>query len=154
MRSSATVTCRLSARRSVGVGGLLRKNSPAAPGLVRPSQVVIVTLAGRLNAIQTETRVGSTRRRTGPASTSGNVITSPLLGRQRDALGAFCRRSRLEDRRDVLGTDTRRRSHLRHEMRGVDGGGEMGAEGLDHPAIGDGRLEYGELRIGHCTPAT
>jgi len=77
-------------------------------------------------------------------------------------------------------TDARRRSHLRHETPGVDGGREIGAEDLDrdrltrrdiaravhgrpapsaafavdHPAIGDGRFEYGELRIGHGTPMT
>src|SRR5215212_4566339 len=77
MRSSATVTCRLSPKRRVGVGGLLRTNSPEALGLVRPSQVVIVTVAERLSAIQTETRVGSTRRRIGPARTSGNVMVAP-----------------------------------------------------------------------------
>jgi hypothetical protein len=57
---------------------LLRKNSPDAPALMRPFQVVIVTLAGRLRAIHTETSVGSTRRSIGPASTSGRVIGSPI----------------------------------------------------------------------------
>ena len=86
----------------------------------------------------------------------------------------------LEDRHDVLVTDARRRPQLRHETRGVHAGREIGAEDLDrdrltrrhiprpvhgrsapsadfavdYPAIGDSRFDYGELRIGHVTPAT
>src|SRR5262245_40013253 len=76
MRASATVTCRLSAMRNVFVGGLLRNSSPEPP-LVRPSHSVMVTVAGRLSATHTDTSLGSTRRRIGPARTKGSDTKSP-----------------------------------------------------------------------------
>src|SRR5262245_36328242 len=76
MRASATVTCRLSAMRNVFVGGLLRNSSPEPP-LVRPSHSVMVTVAGRLSAIHTDTSLGSTRRRIGPARTKGSDTKVP-----------------------------------------------------------------------------
>src|SRR5689334_14622992 len=55
----------------VGVAAGLRKNSGLAPALMRPSQSVMVMPAGRLSANHTDTRLGSTRRRIGPARTNG-----------------------------------------------------------------------------------
>ena len=88
MRASATATCRLSATRNVCVGGLLRKSSPA-PALVRPSHNVMVTVAGRLRAIQTDTSLGSTRRRMGPARTNGSDTKVPLTFASRDRRGSI-----------------------------------------------------------------
>jgi hypothetical protein len=53
---------------------------------------VIVTFAGRLSAIQTDTRFDSTRRRIGPARTSGSANRPPVQCRtNRQAQHSSCR---------------------------------------------------------------
>src|SRR5215207_8392556 len=77
----ATTTWSFAPTRTVLVPvGAEENHGLPLPAVTRPSQSVMRTLADSLSATNTETSVVSTRRRIGPASSSGSCIHVPSFG--------------------------------------------------------------------------
>src|SRR4026208_2338606 len=64
-------------RRVCCPGGSVLLRTLPLPAVTRPSQILSVTVAGSLSATQTDARVGSTRRTTGPARARGRAERAP-----------------------------------------------------------------------------
>ena len=71
----ATTTCSFAPTRSVRVpAGSDENHGLPLPAVTRPSHSVTRTVAASVSATHTDTSVGSTRRRIGPARISGSVM--------------------------------------------------------------------------------